>query len=200
MGRPLPQALTKEEIRRLFRAMAGGTNIDRRNKVLFHLLYSCGLPIGEGVRLRIEDVDLEAGTLRVIGKGDKEPQLFLRPTTVKLLRKHIKENDIVDFLFPSREGGHVATGTMDYQFQRYVKRAGFKKRVTLHTLRHWVALHYLMGGAPISFVQDLLGHENLSTTGIYTQLADETMREITLSVPTALEAMAEKKEVKQREV
>lgn len=166
VGRRLPQVLTKEEIRRLFRAMAGGTKIDRRNKVLFHLLYSCGLRIGEAVRSRIEDVDLEGGTLRVIGKGDKERRLFLRPTTVTLLRKYIEQNDIVDFLFPSREGGHVAIGTMDYQFQRYVKRAGFKKRVTPHTLRHSVAVHYLVGGAPISFVQDLLGHANLSTMGI----------------------------------
>jgi len=95
---------------------------------------------------------------------------------VTLLRKHIKENDIVSFVFPSRQGGHVAIGTMGYQFQRYVKNAGFKKRVTPHTLRHSVAVHYLMGGAPISFVQDLLGHANLSTTGIYTQLADDMMK------------------------
>ena len=199
VGRRLPQALTKEEIRKLFRAMEGGTRTDRRNEVLFHLLYVCGLRIGEGVKIRLEDVDLQEGTLRVIGKGNKERRLYLKPMTVRLLRKYIKENDITDFLFPSWQSGHVAIGTMDRQFQRYVEKAGFKKRITPHALRHSAAVHYLMGGAPISFVQDLLGHENLRTTGIYTQLADKMMKELTLSVPTAIEAMEEGKVLKERE-
>jgi len=197
--RRLPQALTKEEVRQLFRAMEGETKIDRRNKVLFHLLYVCGLRIGEGVKIRVEDVDLEEGTLRVIGKGNKERRLYLKPMTVRLLREYIEENDITGFLFPSRQGGHVAIGTMDRQFQKYVRKAGLKKRITPHTLRHSAAVHYLMGGAPISFVQDLLGHENLRTTGIYTQLADQMMKEITLGVPTAIEAMEGEKVLKERE-
>lgn len=199
VGRRLPQALTKEEIRRLFRAMEGETRIDRRNQVLFHLLYVCGLRIGEAVNLRVKDVNLEEGTLRVIGKGNKERRLYLNPMTVRLLREYIEENDITASLFPSRQGGHVAINTMDHQFQKYVRKAGLKRRVTPHTLRHSAAVHYLMGGAPISFVQDLLGHENLRTTGIYTQLADEMMKDITLSIPTAIEAMAEEKVVKERE-
>ena len=199
VGRRLPRALSKEEIRRLFRVMEGGTRIDRRNKVLFHLLYTCGLRIGEGVRLTVEDVDLGAGTLRVIGKGDKERHLYLKPMTVRLLKEHIEENNLTGFLFPSRQGRHVAVGTMDYQFQRYVEKAGFKKTVTPHALRHSAALHYLLGGAPLSFIQDLLGHESLATTGVYTQLADEMMRDVTLNVPTAIEAMEENGVLKERE-
>ena len=199
VGRRLPRAVSKEEIRRLFRAMEGGTKIDRRNRVLFHLLYMCGLRIGEGVRLKVGDVDLEAGILRVIGKGDKERRLYLKPMMVRLLEEYIAEHCLTGFLFPGRQGHHVAASTMQYQFQRYVQKAGFQKKVTPHTLRHSAAVHYLMGGAPLSFVQDLLGHESLATTGVYTQLADPMMRDVTLSVPTAIEAMEEDRVLKERE-
>lgn len=199
VGRRLPQALSKEEVRRLFRAMEGDSALDRRNRVFFHLLYVCGLRIGEGVKLRVEEVDLEEGTLRVVGKGDKERRLYLKPMTVQTLREYIQEENIVDFLFPGGKGGHITSTAMEHQCRKYVKKAELRKPVTPHTLRHSAAVHYLMAGAPISFVQDLLGHENLHTTGIYTQLADEVMKEVTLSVPTAMDAMEEKKVVREEE-
>ena len=199
VGQRLPRALSREEVRSLFQAMEGGTRTDHRNRVLFHLLYVCGLRIGEAVRLEIGDVDLEAGILRVIGKGDKERRLYLKRMTVRLLDEYIAEHSLTGLLFPGWQGHHVATSTMQYQFQRYVEKAGFQKKVTPHTLRHSAAVHYLLGGAPLSFVQHLLGHESLATTGVYTQLADKTMRDVTLSVPTAVEAMTEDRVLKEGE-
>lgn len=193
-SRGLPQALAKEEIRRLFRAMEGEQYRPPQQGPLPPPVRLCSAH-REGEQLRVEDVDLEAGTLRVIGKGDKERCLYLKPMTVMLLKEYIQESELTGFLFPSRQAGHIGVGTMDCQSQKHVERAGLKKKVTPHTLRHSVAVHYLMGGAPISFVQDLLGHENLATTGIHTQLADEMMNEVTLSVPTAIEAIKEGKVV-----
>ena len=192
--RRLPKTLSVEEVRDLFRAMDGRSRVDRRNKVLFHLCYVAGLRIGEAVSLRFSNLDLDEGTLRVVGKGDKERRIYLKSYTVELLEQYIEESGVTDFLFPGRGGSHITASTVQSQFPRYVKKAGIRRRVTPHMLRHSVAVHYLLGGAPITFVQQFLGHENLATTGIYTQLADEMTRKIALETETALEGMAEKEE------
>ena len=132
--------------------------------------------------------------MRVVGKGNKERRVYLKWYTVKLLKKYIEESEVTDFLFPGRGGGHITISTVDSQFPRYVKKAGIKRRVTPHMLRHSIAVHYLLGGAPITFVQQFLGHENLATTGIYTQLADDMTKKIALETETALEGIAEKEE------
>lgn len=196
----LPRALTVQEVRDLFKAMDGTSRVDRRNKVLFHLCYVAGLRIGEAVSLRLSNLGLNEGTLRVIGKGDRERRIYLKWYTVKLLKEYIEESEVTDFLFPGRGGGHITTNTVQSQFPRYVEKAGIKRRVTPHTLRHSIAVHYLLGGAPITFVQQFLGHDRLATTGIYTQLADETTRKIALETETALEGIAKKDEggVKER--
>ena len=192
--RRLPKTLSVEEVRALLRAMDGTSRVDRRNKVIFHLCYVAGLRIGEAVSLRVRNLDPDEGTLRVIGKGNKERRIYLKSYTVELLEKYIEESGVTDLLFPGGGGGHITVGTVDSQFPRYVKKAGIKKRVTPHMLRHSIAVHYLLGGAPITFVQQLLGHENLATTGIYTQLADDMTKKIALETETALEGIADKDE------
>jgi integrase/recombinase XerD len=198
--RRLPKTLSVEEVRDLFRAMDGTSRVDRRNKVLFHLCYVAGLRIGEAVSLKLSNLDFDEGTLRVVGKGDKERRIYLKSYTVELLEQYIEESGVTDFLFPGRGGSHITANTVQSEFPRYVKKADIRRRVTPHMLRHSVAVHYLLGGAPITFVQQFLGHENLATTGIYTQLADDMTRKIALETETALEGMAEKKEglVKER--
>jgi site-specific recombinase XerD len=192
VGRRLPKTLTVEQVRDLFRAMDGTSRVDRRNKVLFHLCYVAGLRVGEAVALRVGNLDPDEGTLRVVGKGDKERRIYLKSYTVELLEQYIEESGVTDFLFPGRGGGHITISTVDPQFQRYVKKAGIPRRVTPHMLRHSVAVHYLLGGAPITFVQQFLGHDRLATTGIYTQLVDEMTRKIALETETALEGIAKR--------
>lgn len=157
--RRLPKTLSVEEVRALFRAMDGTSRVDRRNKVLFHLCYVAGLRIGEAVSLKLSNLDLDEGTLRVVGKGDKERRIYLKSYTVELLEQYIEESGVTDFLFPGRGGSHITANTVQSQFPRYVKKAGIRRRVTPHMLRHSVAVHYLLGGAPITFVQQFLGHE-----------------------------------------
>ena len=128
--RRLPKTLSIEEVRALFRAMDGTSRVDRRNKVLFHLCYVAGLRIGEAVSLGVRNLDPDAGTLRVVGKGNKERRIYLKSYTVELLEKYIEESGVTDFLFPGRGGGHITISTVDSQFPRYVKKAGIKRRVT----------------------------------------------------------------------
>ncbi len=185
VSKRLPKSLSLSEVRELFGVMRGKTVEERRDRVFFELVYTCGLRIGEAVQLRVGDVSWEDARLRVVGKGDKERRVYLKSYTMAILREYVEEQALKDFLFPGLQG-HISTNNMRVRFKRYVRKAGLPEDVTPHTLRHSVAVHYLMGGAPISFVQNLLGHESLETTGIYTQLVDEVAREITLNTENAL--------------
>jgi integrase/recombinase XerD len=185
VSKRLPKALKVSEVKDLFAVMGRGTAKERRDRVFFELLYTCGLRIGEAVRLKVEDVNWEDSRLRVVGKGDKERRVYLKPYVQSHLCDHVAENDLSEYLFPGLEG-HISASCMRTRFSGYVQEAGLPDDVTPHTLRHSAAVHYLMEGAPITFVQDLLGHESLETTGIYTQLVDDVAREITLNTDNAL--------------
>lgn len=185
VGKRLPRALKMSEVKELFAAMGGETATERRDRVFFELLYTCGLRIGEAVRLRPQDINWEDGRVRVIGKGNKERRVYLKPYVQSHLREYVAGSEPGDYLFPGREGP-ISPNAMRTRFKIYVREAGLPDEVSPHTLRHSAAVHYLMGGAPISFVQNLLGHESLETTGIYTQLVDEVAKEITLSTEHAL--------------
>lgn len=181
----LPKGLKVSEVKDLFAVMRGRTARERRDRVFFELLYTCGLRIGEAVRLRIEDVNWEDSRLRVVGKGNMERRVYLKPYVQKHLRDYVVENDLTAYLFPGRKG-HITTKGMRDRFNIYAEEAELPEGVTPHTLRHAAAVHYLMGGAPITFVQDLLGHKSLATTGLYTQLVDAVAKQITLETGNAL--------------
>jgi integrase/recombinase XerD len=140
--------------------------------------------------VRVEDIDWGEGALRVVGKGDKERRIYLKPVIMKVLRDYIRDVKRTGFLFPGSSGRPVTGHTMRERFRRYVRAAGLTKRVTPHSLRHSIAVHYLMGGAPLSFVQEFLGHTSLAATGIYTQLTDPMLKEVVLRIPTALDLVA----------
>lgn len=188
VGKRLPKALTVTQVQDLFAAFKGETPTERRDKMFFQLVYACGLRVSEAVNLRLEDIDFTEGTLWLIGKGDKERQVYLKPNLLQALREYVAESKPGTYLFPGRSGDKPITfRNMDVRFKQYVRAAGLPDRVTPHTLRHSIAVHYLINGAPITFVQNLLGHESLATTGIYTRLADTMTKEIALNTPTALD-------------
>lgn len=188
VGKRLPRALTITQVQDLFAAFEAETRLQRRDKMFFQLLYACGLRLSEASNIRVEDIDLGEGTIRVVGKGDKERRLYLKPNLLQSLGEYIAENELRTYLFPGRGPDKPVTGrNMGDRFREYARVAGLGDRVTPHTLRHSIAVHYLINGAPITFVQGLLGHASLATTGIYTQLADEMTKEIALNTPTALD-------------
>ncbi len=187
----LPKALTFEETRRLLAALSEDKPRWLRDKVLIVLMYACGLRVAEVVSIRLEQFDLEDGTLRVTGKGDKERRLYLKPQVVAVLRRYLEVVGPAEYLFPSPYQAHLSTDQAQAILKRYVRKAGLPDHVSPHTLRHSVATHYLLGGAPITFVQAFLGHANLATTGRYTGLVDEWAKAIAINTPLAVTVEAE---------
>ena len=187
VGKRLPKALTTLQVRALFATMDGESRVGQRDKVLFQVAYAGGLRVGEAVGLKVGDIDFDQGTLRVIGKGNKERRIYLKRYVLKQLQRYVAEVELNSYLFPGRNHSHITARNMQMRLKKYVRQAGLPDHISPHTLRHSIAVHYLIGGAPITFVQNLLGHESLATTGIYTQLADETTKEIALNTETALD-------------
>jgi site-specific recombinase XerD len=187
LGRRLPKALSPEEIRAFFNAVDARQDLERgpRDRLLFSLLYTCGLRVGEVVTLRCEHVNLETASLRVVGKGDKERMVPIRPEVLPALTAWTKGRDR-GWLFHGEYGAHLSTRVVQQYCNEYGQAAGIPRRVHPHMLRHSCATHYLTGGAPITFVQSLLGHANLGTTGIYTQLADSERARIAREVELAI--------------
>ncbi len=183
----LPKALSKEQIQKLFAQLSETPLFRFRDKVIITLMYTSGLRISEAVGLRREQLDLSQASLRVLGKGSKERRVFLRPDVLELLKRYLGELGDTDPLFPSPRGGRITQNHIQIEVGKYARKAGLSKGVTAHTLRHTCATHYLMGGAPITFVQGLLGHASLNTTGLYTGLVDDVAREIALRVPLAID-------------
>ncbi len=170
----------------------------RRDKFFFLLSFAAGLRISEATHLRVEDIDWGEGSLRVVGKGDKERRIYLKPLVLEMLREYLREPAITAYLFPNHNGAPVSASCMDSHFRKYVKASGISRPATPHSLRHSIAVHYLVGGAPLSFVQHFLGHESLATTGIYTRLTDPMTKEIALRIPTATEAAEKKRKERTR--
>lgn len=200
VGKRLPRGLSIPDVQALFAAFRGEKPAERRDKVFFQLAYACGLRVSEAVNIKAKDIDFVEGTLRVVGKGDKERLIYLKPNLLQAVKEYIAENKPRTHLFPGRGGDSPITSrNMAGRLKKYVKAAGLPDRVTPHTLRHSIAVHYLINGAPITFVQRLLGHASLATTGIYTQLADETTKEIALKTRIALDEVPPEEEVVLRE-
>jgi len=188
-GRKLPDVLTVQEIDLLFSFIDLSKPEGRRNKAMLELLYSCGLRVSELVNVKISDIHADEGFVRIIGKGDKER---LVPVSVKALHEIslyrpdrsqlpvIKKAD-TDILFLNRRGGRLSRVMVFTVIKDLAERAGLKKHVSPHTFRHSFATHLVEGGADLRAVQEMLGHESILTTEIYTHLDREYLRENIIS-------------------
>ena len=195
VGKRLPRALTVPQTQQLLRMLDDNTPVRHRDKVVIWLMYSCGLRINEAVGIRVDDLDLQRGTLRVVGKGNKERLLYLKPALVGLIEGYMERLRPEKFLFPGRGGGHITDRNIQQRLKQYVCDAGLSKEISPHTLRHSIAVHYLLEGVPITFVQELLGHESLTTTGIYGRLVDSMTRAIAVNTRTAIDDLASEEKV-----
>lgn len=183
-GRRLPTCLNVEQIEALLRAPDGGTWIGARDRALLETMYSGGLRIGELVALDIEDIDTISETIRVRGKGKKERLVPLGPYALQALEAYgrLREQQFGPAqrgpLFVNKHGGRISARSVRRNLGRYLRQAGIAAHVTPHSLRHSFATHMLNAGADLRSVQELLGHENLSTTQIYTHLTTRKLKEV----------------------
>ncbi|HVU58534.1 MAG TPA: site-specific tyrosine recombinase XerD [Puia sp.] len=185
LKRALPDVLSFEEIE----AIIGKIDLSRpeggRNKAILETMYSCGLRVSEVVNLRISGLYLDVGFIRVVGKGDKERLVPIGSDAIKYIRIYQQEIRVhiplkpgnEDILFLNRRGSKLSRVMIFLLLKDLVGLAGIKKNISPHTFRHSFATHLVEGGADLRAVQEMLGHESITTTEIYTHLDREYLRE-----------------------
>ena len=185
LKRALPDILSFEEIEKIIAEIDVSTPEGGRNKAILETLYSCGIRVSELVNLRISCLYMDVGFIRVTGKGDKERLVPIGSDAIKYLK--IYKNDIRvhiaikpgndDVLFLNRRGSKLSRVMVFLIIKELTKKAGIKKAISPHTFRHSFATHLVEGGADLRAVQEMLGHESITTTEIYTHLDRQFLRD-----------------------
>jgi integrase/recombinase XerD len=184
-NRKLPDTLSLDEINALIAAIDLSRSGGQRNKAMIETLYSCGLRVSELVNLRISNLFFKEDYIKVTGKGDKERLVPIGRTAVKQIniyrdevRCHLtitKDNE--DYLFLNNRGTKLSRIFVFNTIKKLAKKIGLNKQISPHTFRHSFATHLIEGGADLRAVQEMLGHESITTTEIYTHLDREYLRE-----------------------
>lgn len=185
LKKALPEVLTYQEIENIISQIDVSTPEGTRNKAIIETLYSCGLRVSELVNLKISCLYSEIGFIRVIGKGDKERLVPIGSSALKyitLYKNNIRVHLPVipgnqDVLFLNRRGRKLSRVMIFLIIKELAKRAGITKNISPHTFRHSFASHLVEGGADLRAVQEMLGHESITTTEIYTHLNREYLRD-----------------------
>ncbi len=144
------------------------------------MFYATGMRLAELVGLNLSDLDFEQMSLRVTGKGNKQRMVFMNQSAVKALRIYLacRPNTRTDALFLNRFRDRLSRRAVELMFEKLKNEAGLQKAASPHTLRHSFATHMLEGGSDLVTIQELMGHQSLSTTEIYTNLSRQKMREV----------------------
>ena len=185
IGRALPQSLTEDEVEALLAAPNVTEPLGHRDRAMLEVLYATGVRVSELINLRMSQLNLNQGVLRIVGKGDRERLIPLGDEAQDWLREFLggPRSEILlerqtDYLFPTRRGDRMTRQAFWHIIKRYAKKAGIHKKLSPHTVRHAFATHLLNNGADLRVVQLLLGHSDVSTTQIYTHVARERMKEL----------------------
>ena len=192
IGRSLPRSLTEAEVESLLAPPRSADPLGYRDRTMLEVLYATGLRVSELVNLRLAQVNLNQGVIRILGKGNRERLIPLGEEAVRWLkasprgaRKDILLDRSTDCVFPTRRGDRMTRQAFWHIIKRYARKAGVDRDLSPHTLRHAFATHLLNHGADLRVVQMLLGHSDLSTTQIYTHVARERMKEMHSAAPPA---------------
>ncbi|WP_422003921.1 site-specific tyrosine recombinase XerD [Roseivirga pacifica] len=186
LGRKLPDTLSIEEIDRILGAIDHSTPEGMRNRAMLETLYSSGLRVSELIGLKKANVLWEVGFLRVLGKGSKERLVPIGREAMKFIRMYEEEVRVhldiklghEGFLFLNRRGAQLSRQMVFIVIKDLVAKAGIQKKISPHTFRHSFATHLIEGGADLRAVQEMLGHESITTTEIYTHLDRDYLRQI----------------------
>lgn len=185
IGKKLPEVLDKEEIDALISAIDLSKNEGHRNRAIIETLYSCGLRVSELIGLKITNLYFEEGFIRVIGKGNKERLVPVSPSVekeVNLYRNHVRVHQEIkpgheDILFLNRRGKQLTRVMIFTIIKRLAAVIQLGKNISPHTFRHSFATHMVENGANLRAIQEMLGHESISTTEIYTHLSDDLLKQ-----------------------
>lgn len=189
IGRKLPEVLTVEEIEQILAVIDMGKAEGQRNKAIIETLYSCGLRVSELVNLQLQNCFFEEGFIRVIGKGNKERLVPVSPSVIEEVGIYLEFDRLnlsikkghESFVFLNRRGAQLTRVMIFTLIKNYAGLAGIRKTVSPHTFRHSFATHLIEGGANLRAIQDMLGHESITTTEIYTHLDQRFLRDAILS-------------------
>ena len=184
IGMHLPDVLTVEEIKSIMEVIDLSTPEGHRNRAMAEVMYGCGLRVSELVTLRLSNLFFDDGFVKVVGKGNKERLIPIGSTAQKMVnlyldgaRKTLKiKKGEEDYVFLNRRGAHLTREMVFMLVKKWVKDAGIEKTVSPHTFRHSFATHLIEGGADLRAVQEMLGHESITTTEIYTHLDQDYLR------------------------
>lgn len=186
MRRKLPEVLHVEEINQMIATIDLSKPEGHRNKAILETLYSCGLRVSELVELRLSNLFFDIGFIRVVGKGNKERLVPIGETAAKSIRWYVEgqrrqvkiAKGAEDVVFLSRNGKPLTRMLVFLLVKQQAELAGVQKTVSPHTFRHAFATHMVEAGADLRAVQEMLGHESITTTEIYTHLSREYLRDV----------------------
>lgn len=190
LSRKIPEVLTYEEIQAMLQAIDLSDPQGTRNRAMLETLYACGLRVSELINLRVSNLFLDVGFVKVVGKGDKERIVPIGEEAVKHIQLYWEgerrgqmniKPGFENILFLNRRGRRLTRNMVFLIVKDTAERAGIRKNVSPHTFRHSFATHLIEGGADLKAVQDMLGHESIITTEIYTHLDTDYLRETILN-------------------
>lgn len=182
MEKRLPKFLYYEDLEKILSTPDEKNYLELRNLLIIELLYSTGVRVDELVNIKLSDIDFDARKIKILGKGNKERYVFFGTRCLDLINKYLSiSRKILDvnnseFLLLSKTGKKINSREVRNIINQEVEVSGLKIKISPHTFRHTYATHMLNEGADLRVVQELLGHENLSTTTIYTHLTNEKLR------------------------
>lgn len=185
-NRKIPDVLHVEEVERFLASFDMSTVHGRRNRAIFEVLYACGLRVSELINLQITNLFLDIGFIKVIGKNDKQRLVPIGDEAIKHIKLQIEERNQIgkikkgeeDFVFLNKRGARLSRIMIFYIVKETAAIAGIEKNISPHTFRHSFATHLVEGGADLKAVQDMLGHESITTTEIYTHLDKEYLKDV----------------------
>ena len=182
----LPNYLNIVELETILSELNEDTKENIRDKCLFELFYSTGIRVSEASNLELNDIDINNLSIRVFGKESKERIVYFGETFKEILLKYLNVRDIflkkgeIKYLFINKLGGQLSRESIEYIINKIVLKSSINHKISPHVLRHTFATHLLDNGADLRSVQELLGHENLNTTEIYTHISNERLRSVYL--------------------
>ncbi|MDQ2069464.1 site-specific tyrosine recombinase XerD [Natronospira bacteriovora] len=185
LGRPLPKSLGQEEVEALLAAPDTRQPLGLRDRAMLEMLYATGLRVSELVGLRVDQVNLRQGVIRILGKGDRERLVPIGEEAQAWLQRFVEQARAEllggrqsPHMFPTRRSDCMTRQAFWHIIKRYAQKAGISRGLSPHTLRHAFATHLLNNGADLRVVQMLLGHSDVSTTQIYTHIARERLKSL----------------------